>query len=447
MKQNLSILRLSVVLLAAAYSVLSGYANGDPVVRYSSINRVANPEPLSISEIRIVREDIKITHEDGYNCFDITYQFENRSDKDFPAIDYGFPIDYLVEDEREIHGFSCTEHTSIPYEIGWNDLFIKDVNFKFNSETLKYQSAKETVREAGYEITVYGEYVDSMLVDGIDRRWYYTQFAMSPHSIGELNVHYKVLANSVTNTIVYPCDMNLFSSFRVNGDDIDFWSNKPVLYRYFYDKFNIVYDFTPAKHFGDDREYHLNVDIDLSNLDNPKIHEGDCTYYVNRIKKDYYWAKASELKPLDLEIYLERENSTHNIERIIEPLIVSPDSYHMKNYGDSVLIDFLNPIFVTEIACDIDTALVKVIDSEINYNDGRHVKFSNESGNPELQCQKLLSSPAFLIINDFEDKSKEERYKVKSIKLIFNHESSDPSKPIADNIRVLDARFDKRKPE
>ncbi len=83
------------------FAGLSAYANGDPVVKYSSIERVANPEPLTISEIRIVHEQLNITHIDGYNCFDVTYRFKNESSKDFPEIHYGFPVDYLVADEKK----------------------------------------------------------------------------------------------------------------------------------------------------------------------------------------------------------------------------------------------------------------------------------------------------------------------------------------------------------
>lgn len=47
-------------------------ANGDPVMRYSAICRVANPEPLTISDISILKEVVNVKHEGLYNCFDIT---------------------------------------------------------------------------------------------------------------------------------------------------------------------------------------------------------------------------------------------------------------------------------------------------------------------------------------------------------------------------------------
>lgn len=176
-------------------------ANGDPVVKYSSVNRVANPEPLSISEIRIVDESVKITHEDGYNCFDVTYRFRNDSDKDFPEIHYGFPIDYLVADEQESAGFRFADKREDIYATGWNDRLIKDVEFLFDSRGLPFHSARESVREAGYKVEPYdyvGETVvmDTLTVDGINRRWFYTLFAMKPRAEAVLTVRYKVYAGA-----------------------------------------------------------------------------------------------------------------------------------------------------------------------------------------------------------------------------------------------------------
>lgn len=125
---------------------LLAYANGDPVAKFSSINRIANPEPLSISEISIVHEQINITHVDGYNCFDVTYTFKNDSDKDFPEFHYGFPIDYLVADEQEAYQFTSDYISESIAEVGWNEKLIKDIVFTFNGEVLPFHSSKESVR-------------------------------------------------------------------------------------------------------------------------------------------------------------------------------------------------------------------------------------------------------------------------------------------------------------
>ncbi|MDE6396463.1 MAG: hypothetical protein K2K84_04255, partial [Muribaculaceae bacterium] len=61
-------LRSIFVILALLTVSLPSTANGDPVTRYSSIHRLGNPEPLAIPEIRIIKENLVISHEDGYNC-------------------------------------------------------------------------------------------------------------------------------------------------------------------------------------------------------------------------------------------------------------------------------------------------------------------------------------------------------------------------------------------
>src|SRR5574344_1303383 len=111
------------LLITFALLAITTYANGDPVVKWSSVNRVANPEPLSIFEIEIVREEIKIVHIDGYNCFDVTYEFKNKSDKGFPEIHYGFPIDYVAANKYTL---SLDFYSESLYEVGWNDNLIKD---------------------------------------------------------------------------------------------------------------------------------------------------------------------------------------------------------------------------------------------------------------------------------------------------------------------------------
>ena len=183
------------LLITFALLAITTYANGDPVVKWSSVNRVANPEPLSIFEIEIVREEIKIVHIDGYNCFDVTYEFKNKSDKGFPDIHYGFPIDYVAANKYTL---SLDFYSESLYEVGWNDNLIKDISFTFNGELLPFHSSKESVREAGYIVETYSNTSDSIPVDPIDRRWFYTKFSIKPHASATLNVRYKVYANSFT---------------------------------------------------------------------------------------------------------------------------------------------------------------------------------------------------------------------------------------------------------
>lgn len=438
-----------------AISVLTAYANGDPVVRYSSINRVASPEPLSISEIRIVHEQVNITHVDGYNCFDITYKFKNESDKEFPEIHYGFPIDYLVADEQEIYQFANDYFTESMYEVGWSDRLIKDVGFEFNGKPLAFHSAKESVREAGFIVETYddGEYADSIPTDAVNRRWYYTKFSMQPHSEAVFNVHYKVYANSIVGLYTAPSDFSMYS--RASEKPNEYMFNHPLLYRYFASQFTILYDFTPAKHFGNGKPYALDVNIDLSNLTNPLIRLDD-NYDVStsRLERNYKMA-AQDVKPINLIVNHSSNWDRDEAERIIKPYIIPKYKYNVKTDGDSVEIDFTEPVFVSDIACDIDTMQVASIKSVVTFADGREERYIHKRG--EYNSNKIIS-PTFLTITDLHHDGMRwdeqnltlsnhtgdfdsDRFRIKAIKLIFDRLASTSSLQPFGNIRLLDARF------
>ena len=82
------------------------------------------------------------------------------------------------------------------YEIGWNEKLIKDIEFTYNGAKLPFHSSKESVRESELLIETDGVDSDSIPIHAINRRWFYTAFAMSPYAEATLNVRYKVYANS-----------------------------------------------------------------------------------------------------------------------------------------------------------------------------------------------------------------------------------------------------------
>lgn len=446
------------VLLTIAFS-FRVYANGDPVVRYSSINRVANPEPLSISEIRIVSEQVNITHEDGYNCFDITYLFKNDSYKNFPEINYGFPIDYLVANEQETYMIEHDYYTESVYETGWSDNLIKDVSFTFNDSILQFHSAKESVREAGYEVEIYedGNYGDSIPIDAINRRWFYTKFSMAPKSEATFIVRYKVYANS-KNSFYGDC----FSFSRLlakNNENKPQLPTHPMLYRHLASEFTILYDFTPAKHFGNGEPFSLNVNIDLSNLENPylKLEGMDC--YTSHLMRSH-WTAAKDLSPIDLRVFYTSPRNQESIEHTVAPFVISSDKYDVSQSQRTTDIDFHEPTFISELVCYLDTALVKSINSSISFSDG-HTKEYQYSINPPQKWDNKINYPIILTItdlihdgilkdndtNNYEDmtgKFGDSYFKIKKIIVDFDIDSlaTQTSNPVY-NILLLDSRFDK----
>lgn len=451
----MSMKRLLLLVVSLMISV-EIYANGDPVVRLSSINRVANPEPLSISEICITHERINITHVDGYNCFDITYTLKNKSDRNFPEIHYGFPIDYSIADEFESYRFTSDYYTESIGEIGWNERLIKDIQFAFNDSLLPFHSSKESVREAGFVVEAYDEYIDSIPVDAVNRRWFYTSFAMQPQSEAKLNVRYKVYANSSLGIYTDRYNFSYFAR-RTDGDD-GYIINLPYLYRYFSNRFDILYDFTPAKHFGNGAPYVIDVNIDLSNLDNPWIETpGGYQCYVNRIERSIY-VSAGDIKPIDIKVNFNSDRSEKNLERIIDQFQIPETYFQIETTGDSVSIEFNRPMFVTDLACYIDSTVVRSVSSIIEYADGTKKRYNYEPYDLEqyINNDSRVKTPILLAITDFyydgmiwsensleyitHTKGKyEDKFKIKSIKLYFN--TVGPQVTVCKGIKVIDARF------
>ena len=355
--------------------------------------------------------------------------------------------------------------TESTHEVGWSDKLIKDVAFSFDGTELPFHSAKESIREAGFTVESYdeGKYTDTIMVEAINRRWYYTQFSMAPHSEATFNVRYKVYANSGNGLISASYDFNLYPRAYENTEYslID----TPFLYRYFTSAFTILYDFTPAKHFGSGRPYVIDVNIDLSNLDDTfTVLDGYCAY-LTRLNYNCHMA-AGEVKPIDLTFFHSRNKSRDEVERIIKPFVIPETEYVETEEGNCVTIEFTEPAFVSDIACDIDTAQVASIKSVVTFADGREKRYSynKETHFQPMNCTPI-ASPVILTITDAhgdgmlwspQDDDTQSRtltnltgdfdkdvFKIKTIRLCFERKPSASSlRPFA-NIRILDARFDK----
>ena len=445
-------------MMAIAFSTIAvaAYANGDPVAKFSSVNRVANPEPLSISEICIIHEKIDISHIDGYNCFDITYTFKNMSDKDFSEIHYGFPIDYLVADELETYGFIDVSLSESISEVGWNEKLIKDIAFMLDGEALPFHSSKESVREAGYIVETYEGYNDTILEEGVNRRWFYTTFSMRPYAEAKLNVCYKVYANSFVGLYTDKYDFSYFT--REKDDSNGIINNLPFAYRYFTGRFDILYDFTPAKHFGNGAPFTIDVDINLSNLESPCIRGTDgYSYYANRIKR-YIYVSAQNIKPIDLNVNFQSDRSDSNIRRLVDRFKLPEYEFETTVNADTLSIDFHRPMFVSDLVCDINASVISKIHSFIEYADGngKQYEYSIQDISAYSEYDYRIKSPILLTITDLyqdvimrnedridfvsqnEDFDKD-CFKIKRIKLVFDTESK--QKPLCKNVSVLDTRF------
>ncbi len=440
--KNLACITIKVVMIMSMLfiSIPRVCANGDAVATYSSINRVANPQLLSISEICIESERLNITFEESYNCFDIRYIFENTSDKEFPEIDYGFPIDYLVNDEQEILSFNSTQYTSRDYEVGWNDRFIKDISFICNGEVLPFHCSKESVKEAGYEVDAYAG--DSIKIEGINRRWFYTRFSMGPKSQITLDIRYKVYANRVFGTESHLFSLLAYKQYGIQGDLI--YPATPLVCRYLGYHRTLLYDFSPAKHFGKGRSFPIYIDIDMTNLDNPNVQFKDYDCYITHLHRYIYFPSRDDTT-IDLKIYTNVNLDNDYIVKRIEPLIINDDHYHLIQSDGVADIYFDKPTFVSELVCDVDTTMSDPIDLEVTFGNGKVKEYLFRKDKGEYYYKPIQSPVILVISSDNLDESGNSddilANKVKSIKIKSKEIHSNSELTSIRNIRLLDSRF------
>lgn len=473
----------TVLVVLLLFSGQSVFANGDPVTSYSSVHRVANPEPLPIPEIYIVDEQVNIKHVEGYNCYDITYRFKNDSDNDFSEIDYGFPIDYLVANEQETFMIVNNGWTESIDEVGWSDKLIKDVSFRLDNRYLAYHSAKESISMAGYEKLVMSdslgydtvdvswdeiseatdaELEDLFFVRGVHRLWLYTTISIAPHAEAVLNVSYKVYAPSIQHHSNWD---TMYASYdRKEASHDYFIFTEPMLLRYFTTRFIILYDFAPAKYFGDSKPYHLNVKVDLSNLDNPSVwSDGPALTPTTLIVKDYEAANPAELEPINLYVNYSPSMDLERIENLISALAISPDEYDIAITDNVVELKFYKPTFVSEIACYIGTENIDSVIATISYVNEpicQYIYTKHQPSKYDGDAKLRIKSPAILVITDWfhngavwesakyangihSENPQKFKPEIDYIRLEFNSDT-----PLNDiikncNIRPLDSRFER----
>lgn len=217
-------------------------ANGDPVIRFSSINRVGNPTPRPIKDIQIQKEHLLIQPRGEYTYVEVEYTLYNHSKKNYKRIDYGFPIDY--QGESESSSFIPDGITESIYEIGWKKEWIKDVQFSLDGKPLKWHAAHEVVIPKHREYVV--EYEDTATIESASRLWHYTQFSIRKQDTVSLKVSYQVYQEQYTPLYDFPSSP---LSRHLTGSGFFF------------------YDFSPAQHWGDGTAHQIEVIVDYSVID------------------------------------------------------------------------------------------------------------------------------------------------------------------------------------
>ena len=216
------------------------YANGDPVIHYSSVVKAGNPVARKIQDVQLVKEALYIQPEGLYTNVRVEYVLYNKSDKDYTDIDYGFPIDYTQKGKTGFEGDDISESI---YEIGWAEHNIKNVAFFADGQSLQYSASDSIVKTPRKEYNK--EMGDIVWNDGISRRWYYTHFQIKSKQ-------------SVKLTVIY----SLYNSYTIAL----YAFHSSLLNRYFPYQLLFNYDFSPAQHWGDGTISDFTVTVDMNLL-------------------------------------------------------------------------------------------------------------------------------------------------------------------------------------
>ena len=216
------------VLLGA---VLTAWANGGPIRRYSAMTLSPQPMSVHVPEVQLVDECVSFTPNDRYMDVVVRYLLHNHSDQSFENLPYGFPIDYFGSGTARWDYMD--ESSEARQEVGWRDNYIRNVCFTFGDRQLAWQCSQDTVIVPKSSDT-----------HEISRRWFYTYLTVPARSFETLEVRYTVEclrvggAYGLMNNLVEP-----------------YWGT-----------LGFQYDFTPAAYWGDGCADHFSVVLDTSKI-------------------------------------------------------------------------------------------------------------------------------------------------------------------------------------
>lgn len=211
------------VILLFSFLVLTAYlfGNGGPIDG-CAVYKTGDIILITYPDINIIKEDLNIKIVDDYSYVNVRYQLKNNS-YDNSKITYGFPVDYRRDD--------------LHYDFVWLDEYVTEIEFYLNSKPL------EIKHQVDYTITKTESFFYENAFDEVRRSWYVVDFEIPIDSTVTLIVKYKIK-----------------NGFEDWGYSKSFF---PVLNnRYF------IYDFSPAKNWGDGNITEFNITIDAQDIIN-----------------------------------------------------------------------------------------------------------------------------------------------------------------------------------
>jgi hypothetical protein len=177
---------------------------------------------INYPDINIIKEDLNIKIVDDYSYVNVCYKLKNNSYEN-NKITYGFPVDFRRDD--------------LHYDFVWLDEYVPEIEFYLNNKSL------EIKHQVDYSISEVKSLFYKNTNDEVRRSWYIVDFEIPKDSTVTLMVKYKIK-----------------NGYEDWGYSKNFF---PVLNdRYF------IYDFSPAKNWGDGSITEFNITIDAQDIIN-----------------------------------------------------------------------------------------------------------------------------------------------------------------------------------
>ena len=166
-----------IFIFLVSFVTLTSKANGGPVDG-SSIISTGDIHFLNIKPVQLIKERLHIDILGTYCKVNVEYTLQNRSDRGFENIKYGFPIDYSYSDFDD--GFE------------WNNDYVTKLQFSLNGKKIPYE-AQEDISKFFTERKIYEE--DDYQEIETKRKWYYTQFDIKAKENVTLQISYNIKCN------------------------------------------------------------------------------------------------------------------------------------------------------------------------------------------------------------------------------------------------------------
>ena len=329
-------------------TIVTAKANGDPVATRSAMTLSCTPVAVHIPEVKMLDERCSFVLRDGYTEVEVRYLLFNQSDKDFHALPYGFPIDWLGEGKARWDLDDC--ETESEKEVGWRDNYVRNVSFVLNGKSLAWRQSADTVLEPSVRYFDYdcvigtptfyknddpllkpdsadwlfsaertrqlvAKYGDSILseTDALCRRWYYTELDIPAGEIVELVVKYCV-ENSTSGDLGKKGRVFHVGAYQYN---------------------TFKYDFSPAAYWGDGKAQRFRAVVDDGIVDKEWLYDRDISGLDMKRQREGFVYEARDFdfasaKPLRIDYVSHGENE--DLPALLSRRI-SPDKYSVHLSG------------------------------------------------------------------------------------------------------------------